>query len=471
MAFRILWLALVLGANTARFAINQVLGADQPPTRSPLKPQRFKALRGSGRAASDLKSPWCFSVGRILGERGKLVGNISRDDLEGLLIHSDGRLHLFDGATLNPVWNSPPSCPYEPELIACLNESVVLSDPFCVFALAWVNGERQWRYPSEQDEGLQTGDLVDTLRIRQRCRIDDALIIATDEAERRVKALDLVEGRLLWQQRRDAIWMDAVGGNVVIAERKNVRFTKLTILTVGDGRPLKQIDLEISIPTGLEDDHFEVCGKMLIVRDRARWIGLSLPSLERRWAIAVDALAQPATCRASGNTLTVIEHLEVPGPLSAIHAFGGSVRYAGYDLTSGKPQWERYYPDSQRHMIEEANGTTVWSSHPRGILCHRDGRLQLSIEHRSHSYQGAYQRELAWQRTDERLLRIIEVAFGTGGSRRYRPVLIDYDLARQRVMATQAFDDATSPYPVEAAIVKDGVIVLREGELRRYTSE
>lgn|GEM_PF-2620684 len=444
---------------------------NEPARRPALKSGLDKRSKGPVRAAPTPTAPWSFSVGRILGERGKLVGRLRLGELDCLLIHSDGRLYLFDGATLKPVWDSPPGCPYEPELVACLNETVVLSDPFSVFALSLAHGERQWRYPSEQDEGLQAGDLVDTLRIQQRSKINSTLIIATDGEARRIQAIDLTNGRSVWQQRRDVSWMGAARDGVVFAERKGTNSIRLAVLNADDGRLHRQIEIETPIPVGLETDHFEIHADVLIIKDDARWLGFSLPSLERRWSIPVDVGLDPSTCRMSANSLTVIEHLEVPGPLSAVHAFGGDVRYAGYDLTSGKLRWERYYAGRQRHTIEEVNESTVWSSHPRGILCHRDGRLQLSIEHRSHSYQGAYQRELAWQRTDERLLRIIEVALGTGGSRRYRPVLIDYNLDKQRMTTIQAFEDVTSPFPVEAAIVNGGVIIVRNGELRRYTSE
>ncbi len=420
---------------------------------------------------SHIKLPLSFTVGRILGERSKLVGITRFIERDGLLVHSDDQLLCFDGANLNPLWKKPPTCPYQPDLIGVFDDTAALIDPFSVFAVTLKDGEIRWRFPQERDDGFRDGDLVDTLRIRKTCRIGDTLIVATDDEVRRIHAIDLSNGQPQWQQTRHIDWFDGKNENFIVATRKTADAMSLTVLDPTHGNLRKQIDLPIAIPAGLEENCFEFCGDVLIVRDNRQWLGLSLPNLNRRWSIAIDEPLRPTNVRAEGDDLFVIEHLDVLGPLSAVQAFGGGVRYAGFDLKSGTLKWERFYPEAVQHAIQQVDETGVWSSHPKGVICHRDGRLQFSIQHDERAYSGAYQRELAWHRHGQRLLRMIEVTIGDGGSRRYRPVLIDYDLKNQRLATVQAFDNATSPFPVDAAIVSDGVVILQNSELRRYTSE
>ncbi len=430
-------------------------------------------LNADARASiqSHLKLPLTYSVGRILGDRSTLVGVTRFNERDGLLIHSNDQLFHFDSASLKPLWAKSPLCPFQPKLIGIFDDAVILTDPFSVFAIALKDGETRWRFPQERDDGFRDGDLVDTLRVRKTCRIGATLIVTTDDEVRRIHAIDLSNGQPQWQQTRYVDWLGGANDAVIVAGRKNSDGMSLAVLDPNDGNLLKQFDLPIAIPTGLEEDCFEVCGDVLVVKNSGRWVGLLLPNLNRRWSIAIDEPLRPTTVRAGGDELIVIEHLEVPGPLSAAQVFGGDVRYAGYALMSGMLQWERHYASATRHAIQTADEAGVWSSHPDGTLCHRDGRLQFSIQHHEQTYSGTYQRELAWQHIDRQLLRVIEVAIGAGGSRRYRPVLIDYDLKKQRIAAVLMFDDATSPFPVDAAIVGDGVVILGNGELRRYTSE
>jgi len=460
-----LLLCAILGSSVAAHA-----GGDENPS-TPLSADDVSNKDAGASKPSHFKLPLSFSVGRILGERSKLVGITRFNERDGLLVHSDDQLLCFNGASLNPLWKKSPPCPYQPELIGVFDDTVVLSDPFSVFAVTLKDGETRWRFPQIRDDGFRDGDLVDTLRIRKTCRIGDMLIVTTDDEVRRIHAIDLSNGQPQWQQARHVDWIDGANENLIVAARKAADAMSLTVLDPADGNLRKQIDLPIEIPTGLEDDCFEICGNVLIVRNNGQWIGLSLPNLNRRWSIVVDEPLRTTNVCAEGDDFSVIEHLDMLGPLSAAQAFGGDVRYAGFDLTSGTLEWERFYPVAVQHAIQQVDETAVWSSYPEGILCHRDGRVQQSIRHDERAYSGAYQRELAWHRHGQQLLRVIEISIGDGGSRRYCPVLIDYDLKNQRVAAVQAFDDATSPFPVDAAIVGDGVVILRNSELRRYTSE